>query len=120
MIQGIPKNKHLLLDYAYVPLVAAAPSLLGFKDESDSSGFCYAVAGTVLTYSLLTDAKWSAAKLIPYKVHAMLDIASGVAAFAVPALFSQQPSRKAQRLFLALGITGLVVGALSLRNALDD
>jgi hypothetical protein len=117
MIKGITKDQHLLLDYAYVPLVLSTPSLLHFEDEKWASNACYILSATVLGYSLLTDAKWGAVKLIPYKTHAALDLMQGVAAVGAAFVGQKQLSTTARNTFLALGITGIAVGILSLIGA---
>jgi len=109
-IKEMTKDKHLPIDYAYVPLVLSTPMLLDFEDKKWASNACY----TVLGYSLLTNAKWGAVKLIPYKTHAALDLAQGVAAFGAALLKQKQLSSTARNTFLVLGITGIAVGILSL------
>lgn len=113
-ITGITPNQHVYADYSYVPTVFMAPQLAHFEDNKMASNICRAFSATALSYSLLTDAKWGAVKLIPYSVHASLDIASGIAAFAVAAIPQVAKDKAARNTFIAMGITGLVVGALSL------
>lgn len=60
--------------------------------------------------------KGSAVKLIPYKAHAALDLTSEVLALAVPLGFRIQKEQEGKTL-LAMGVTGLVVRALSLVGA---
>jgi hypothetical protein len=65
----------------------------------------------------LSDAKWGAIKLIPYKVHAGLDVASGVLAFGAALLPKINKDKAARNTFIAMGLTGLIVGTLSLIGA---
>ena len=116
MIKGITKDAHGFADYSYIPAVLAMPTLAGFKEDEKAAAVCRAFAGVVLGYSLLTDAKWGAVKLIPYKTHAILDFSVGVAAVAAPAVFGIANKRAKTTLFL-MGLTGLVVGALSIIGA---
>ncbi len=116
MIIGIPKDKHWFTDYSYIPLVFAAPGLVGFKEDKWASKVCYVLSSTVLGYSVLTDAKWGLVKLIPYKTHAALDFSLGVIALAAPVLLKTS-NKKARNTLLMMGITGLVVGTLSLIGA---
>lgn len=117
MIAGIKKEQHAIADYAYVPLVLAAPNLAGFKNEETAAVLVRAMAATALTYSLLTDMKGGVVKLIPYKAHLVLDLASGVLALAAPWAFGFKKNKRARNTLLAMGVTGLVVGALSLVGA---
>ena len=113
MIAGIKKEQHGFTDYSYIPLVLAAPKLVGFTENKTAAQVCRAMSLTVLGYSLLTDAKWGAVKLIPYKTHAALDFATGVLALAAPWVCKFAGDKKARNTLLTMGITGLVVGALS-------
>ena len=114
MIGGIKKDQHWMTDYSYVPMVLVAPYALKFKDEKWASKACFAIAGSVLGYSLLTDAKWGAVKLIPYKTHAVLDIAQGLAALTVLAKAPRLAGKAARGTLIAMGVIGIVVGTLSL------
>ncbi len=116
MITGITKDKHWFTDYTYVPLVFAAPKLVGFEEEKWASKICYILSTTVLGYSLLTDAKWGAVKLIPYKTHAALDFSLGIIALASPVIL-KTTDKKARNTLLLMGLTGIVVGTLSLIGA---
>ena len=116
MIKGLSKNRHGIADYTYVPLVLAAPELLSFTEEKATANLCYSVAGLVLGYSLLTDAPWGAVKWISYKTHAALDLGVGLATLAAP-LVVKPVTQKARNTLLLMGLTGLVVGTLSLIGA---
>ncbi len=116
MITGITKDMHGFLDYTYIPLVLAAPKLVGFEEEKWASKVCYILSTTVLGYSVLTDAKWGVVKLIPYKTHAALDLSVGVIALASPMLLKTS-NKRARNTLLLMGITGIVVGTLSLIGA---
>ena len=117
MIKGIPKEQHGLLDLTYVPLVLAAPKLVGFQEEEMATKFCYVMSGTVVVYSLLTDASWGAVKLIPYKAHAAIDLSAGLLCLAAPAVLKVQNNKRARNTLLAMGIVSVIVGTLSLIGA---
>lgn len=116
-IRGIQKDEHGFADYSYIPLVLIAPKLAGFEDNKQAATICKAFSAGVLSLSLLTDAKWGLIKLIPYKVHAGLDMATGLLAFAVAATPDVWKDKPARNTFIAMGIIGIVVGALSLVGA---
>lgn len=117
MMNGITKEDHAITDYAYVPLVLAAPTLAKFEDEKAAAVLVRTMAVTVLGYSMVTDMRGSAAKLIPYKTHAAIDFASGIVALAAPWLFKFSKNKRARNTLFAMGVTGLVVGTLSLIGA---
>ncbi len=113
----IPKKQHVYADYSYVPLVLAAPAIAGFEHHKPAAIVCRAFAISALGYSLCTKAKWGVLKLIPYKTHAALDLASGVLALAVTAIPAIRREKAARNTFVMMGIAGLVVGTLSLFGA---
>ena len=113
MIKGITEEDHFITDYGYVPLVMAAPELVGFSENKQAATVCRAMAATVLAYTLITDMKQTPIKILPYKTHAALDFATGVAALALPWVAKFSGHKQARNTLLAMGITGLVVGTLS-------
>ena len=119
-IKGITRDPHGLTDFSYIPLVLMAPTLAGFEANTKAAAICRTFGITVLGYSLFTDAKWGIVKRIPYKTHAALDLSSGILAFAVTVLPQISKSRAAKKTFLAMGVTGLVVGVLSLIGSMHD
>lgn len=116
-ITGIKSNEHGLADFAYVPLVFAAPKLAGFENNNEATVLCRAFSVSALAYSVCTDAKWGAIKLIPYKVHAALDVASGVLALGASLVPQIAKNKSARNTFIAMGLTGLIVGTLSVIGA---
>jgi hypothetical protein len=116
-IAGINKKRHVYADYSYVPAVLAAPALAGFEENKPAALICRSFALTALACSLCTKAKWGVLKIIPYPLHAGLDLASGVLALGVSRIPSIQKDKPARSTFIAMGLTGLVVGTLSLIGA---
>ena len=116
-ITGIKRDDHGFADFSYVPLVFAAPKLAGFENNKEAALICRAFSVSALAYSLCTDAKWGAAKLIPYKIHAGLDLASGALALGAVMLPQIAKNKAARNTFIAMGLTGLIVGTLSLIGA---
>ncbi len=117
MIKGITKEMHVYADYSYIPAVLLAPKLMGFEKDSKAATVCRSFAIAELGTSLLTDAKWGAIKCISYKTHAIIDLASGVMALGIAAAPAISRDPAARNTFIAMGITGLIVGALSLLGA---
>lgn len=117
MIKGITKDMHVYADYSYIPVVLLAPKLMGFEDDRTSAMVCRSFALAELGTSLLTDAKWGAVRCIPYKTHAIIDLASGVLALGIAATPRVFRNPAARNTFIAMGLTGLIVGTLSILGA---
>lgn len=117
MIQGITKDMHVYADYSYIPMVLLAPKLMGFENDRTSAMVCRSFAFAELGTSLLTDAKWGAIKCISYKTHAIIDLASGVIALGAAAMKPMCENKAARNTLIMMGITGVVVGALSILGA---
>ncbi|GGC63672.1 hypothetical protein GCM10011387_16650 [Pedobacter quisquiliarum] len=117
MIQGITKDMHVFADYSYIPMVLLAPRLMGFEQDRTSAMVCRSFALAELGTSLLTDAKWGAIRCIPYKTHAIIDLASGVMALAAAVTKPIASNKPARNTLIMMGITGLVVGTLSIIGA---
>ncbi|HEU4471660.1 MAG TPA: hypothetical protein VFR58_11285 [Flavisolibacter sp.] len=113
MIKGITKDKHFITDYSYAPLAWMAPKIGRFEDVKWASNLCRALSLGAVGYSLLTDAKWGAVKLIPYKTHTAIDIGVGVFTIAAPWVFKVANKPRARNTLLIMGLTSVVVGILS-------
>lgn len=113
MNQPITRVEHGFTDYSYIPMVAAAPSLVGFEDEKTATTLCRVASGAILASSLLTRAEWGAFKVMPYKTHLMLDVAVGLFSLSAPWLFGFANNAKARNTFLAMAAMGIAAGTLS-------
>ncbi|MEJ7587976.1 MAG: hypothetical protein WKI04_10490 [Ferruginibacter sp.] len=113
MIKGIPRTNHGLLDYIYVAFALGAPSVAGFRNNKKESNFCWAAGSIVLGYTLVTNAEWGVVKIVPYKTHLLLDIGVGIGMLTAGCSL-KKPEAKVRKIFLFMGLTGIVVGALSL------
>lgn len=113
MNQPISRRQHAFTDYSYVPLVAAAPDLVGFREERTATTLCYVLSSSVLVSSLFTRAEWGLVRAIPYKAHLAFDTLGGLTALSAPWLFGFAKNRKARNTFLAIGVFGLLAGLLS-------
>ena len=120
MSVGIKRSQHGIADYAYVPLVWMAPKIAKFYHLPQAMLACRAASVGALTYSLLTNAEWGAAKLIPYKVHLGMDLAVGAASLAAPWLLGVQQNKRARNTLLLMGAVSLVVGVLSVLGTRRD
>ncbi|ADB40186.1 SPW repeat domain-containing protein [Spirosoma linguale] len=113
MEQPISRKQHGIADYGYVPLVAAAPSLLGFDDEPTATRLARIISGGVLATSLLTRYELGLWKVIPFKAHLVADAAVSAFSLAAPWLLGFSKNKRARNTFLAIGAFGTVVGLLS-------
>ena len=87
MQKPISRRQHAFTDYSYIPLVALAPGLVGFKGESAAARLCQIASGAVAVSSLFTRAEWGAVPVMPYKAHLVIDAALGAFALGAPWAF---------------------------------
>ncbi|MBJ6143094.1 hypothetical protein [Hymenobacter sp. BT559] len=113
MNQPITRVQHGFTDYAYIPLVASAPYMVGFSENRTATTLCYVLSSTILASSLVTRAEWGVVKVLPYKAHLVLDVVGGLAGLSAPWLFGFAKDRKARNTFIAAGLFGLLAGLLS-------
>lgn len=106
----ISDSTHGILDYVTVVLFALAPSLLGLAGTA--ALISYALAVIHLTMTLLTDMPLGVIKVIPLKLHALVELAVGpvlvVGALVLPSLFAG-----GQAFFVAAGVVIFLVWLLS-------
>ena len=110
---------HGLAEAGYIPAVASAPESVGFTEQETATTLCRAIGGMALVSALVTKAEWGVVQAVPYKVHLGIDAATSLFALAAPWLFGFSRHEKARNTFLAMGMTGLVVGALSRPEEMD-
>lgn len=104
----ISTETHGVIDYLSVPLLLAAPRLLGWS-PAVTRLLTAAAAGT-LAYSLLTRYELGAKPLLPMATHLKLDAFNGAATLAAPWLLGER------RGSVRAALTGL--GAFELAAAL--
>ncbi|GAB2524172.1 SPW repeat domain-containing protein [Spirosoma aerophilum] len=113
MEQPISRKQHGIADYGYIPLVAAAPSLVGFENEPTATRLARIISGGVLASSLLTRYEWGVWKVIPFNAHLAADAAVSAFSLASPWLLGFSKNKRARNTFLAIGLFGTVVGLLT-------
>ena len=103
---------HGLGDYAAAAALIVGPFVLQIADQSVFAHW-FSVAGGVglIVYSLLTDYTFSAANVIPFKTHLLLDSAAGVAFILLPLLLGLDGI--ARIYFFVMGVGVLVVVAVT-------
>lgn len=113
MEKPISRKMHGVADYAYAPLMFAAPEISGFIDEDKAVTVSRIVGGGVLAATMLTKAEWGVYKLLPFKTHLALDVAVSLFSFAAPWIFGFSNNKRARNTYLAMGAIGAVVTSLT-------
>ena len=100
---------HGLGDYAAAAALIVAPFFLGIKDQSLFAYWASIVAGIgLIIYSLLTDYTFSVAKVIPFKVHLVLDSIAGVVLIALAILLELDVVTRAYLIVMGAGVLAVV------------
>lgn len=112
----IPRSVHGLIDYIYGIIAIGVPHVLGFGGfGADHLVFWFVGFGAIL-YSLLTDYRLGLIKLIPFRVHLILDVLAGVFLIASPWIFGF-----AEHVWAPHVIFGLLdIGVVLLTSRTDD
>ncbi|MDB5231921.1 MAG: hypothetical protein JWN76_2726 [Chitinophagaceae bacterium] len=102
---------HGVLDYLYAFIIIAVPFVVEFRDNEPASYTCYTIGTIVLISSICTQYELGLIKVIPMRIHLILDVLAGIFVLASPWIFGF-----ADRVYLPhviLGLTDLVVVSLS-------
>lgn len=83
----IPRKIHGFLDYLVGMVLIAVPWLFGFADDGPATYIPVALGAGALVYSILTNYEWGLVRLIPFRVHLLLDVLSGAFLAISPWLF---------------------------------
>ena len=103
---------HGLGDYAAAAVLIIAPFFLGLKEQSLIAHWASIAGGVdLIVYSLLTDYAFSIAKIIPYKVHLILDSLAGAVLIALA--FVLKLEGIAQIYMIVMGAGVLLIVAVS-------
>ncbi len=107
MAKPISPKVHRVLDFASVLLLLAAGPIFGFKGQP--AEITSTLAGVVLVYSIFT---WFV-KMIPLRVHLVLDAVVGLAMIFSPFWLGFSDVARACYFFVGFGVFVLVVVVLS-------
>lgn len=103
-IRVIPTKVHGTIDYVTAPALIAAPDLLRL-DGARASALAPRVAGaSAAVYSLLTDYELGLRRVIPMRVHLLLDALAGTALVLGPWVFGS--ARRGSRHWLPHALVG--------------
>jgi Cu/Ag efflux pump CusA len=112
-MKPIDTKTHGYIDYVMGILLVIAPYILNFNLSAIESKIFYVLGITAVLYSLLTRYELGLIKMIPMKVHLMLDALSVALLAASPWLFGF-----ANTVYIPHLILGLVeIGAALMTNA---
>lgn len=114
MVKLISPKVHGIIDYLSVPLLLAAGPLFrfgGLPAEITST-----VAGIALVISAFTAYPLGLVKMIPFKIHLMIDIVVGLAFIAAPFIL-RFDDFSARWFFVGFGLVALSVAGVSSSGA---
>ena len=113
MAKPISRQMHAVTDYAYAAFIAAAPELIGYKNEETAAALSRAVGGEVLAASLLTRYELGLIPAMSFKAHLTGDVLTGLFTIAAPWLFGFSDNARARNTFLGFGAFSVMAGLLT-------
>jgi hypothetical protein len=88
-MEMLSTKTHGYMDYAVSLLLAASPKLFGFDNRKGAAKYLPVILGAgAIVYSLMTKYEMGKFRLIPMKLHLLLDELSGALLAASPWLFN--------------------------------
>ena len=110
----IPTTLHGAIDYLVALILIVAPYMLGFADGGAAQWATIGLGVFVLVYSLLTDYELGMIRILPFRVHLVLDVIFALTLLASP--FVLGFSDRIWWPHVLLCIMGLVVTAFTARH----
>jgi hypothetical protein len=107
----ISARVHGVLDYALVAAFLNAPMVLGF--HGTPAAIVYWLAGIHLLMTGFTDFPLGVFKVIPFKIHGVIDLVGGVFLLVAPWIFGFGADYAARNFFIAIAIIAFIVVALT-------
>ncbi len=98
----ISSKTHAILDYATVIFLLASPSL--FKMENSLSTFTYVLAGVHFLLTILTNFEFGLLKVIPFRIHGLIEIVVAVVLAAIAFWFNSNGSELGLYFYLLLAV----------------
>lgn len=114
----ISTRVHGVLDYLVGALLIAAPWIFDFADNGPAMWVPIIIGAMSIVMALITDFELSVAKIIPMRVHLMMDVLAGLLLAASPWLFGFADYVYLPH--LVVGLTKVVVVILSERVPRTD
>ncbi len=107
----ISSKVHGILDYATVVFLLAAPTL--FQMEGALSTFTYVLAGVHFSLTALTAFEPGLIKLIPFKLHGIIEFVVAIALAGVAIWFKSNDNELGLYFYLSLAIVIMIVFLLT-------
>jgi hypothetical protein len=107
----ISARVHGVLDYATVAAFLNAPMVLGF--HGTPAAIVYWLAGIHLLMTGFTDFPLGVFRIIPFKIHGVIDLVAGIFLLAAPWIFGFAGDLAARNFFIAIAIITFVVVSLT-------
>ncbi|HEX8266905.1 MAG TPA: hypothetical protein VF596_15995 [Pyrinomonadaceae bacterium] len=120
MAKPISRQMHAATDYAYAAFIAAAPELIGYKNEETAAGLSRAVGGEVLLASLMTRYELGLVPAMSFKAHLTADVVVGLLTMTAPWLFGFSDNRQARNTFLGFGAFSVMAGLLTEQREMSE
>lgn len=108
----ISVKTHNVLDYLAALLLMSAPWLFNFSYDNVATTTIMVLGIITLIYSLVTNYPFSLVKLIPFRVHLILDFFAGIFLIVAPWIFMFNENIRWS--YIVLGIVEMVVVLLSI------
>ena len=117
-LRVVPTSIHAVTDSVTGPALAAAPTFLRMR-AGGASALVPRIAGAGATaYGSVTDYELGVRRLIPMRVHLILDAASGTALAAAPWLFGS--AKRGKRYWLPHALVGATEVALAVTTKTES
>ena len=107
----LSSKAHGIIDYLFVVFLLAAPTI--FQMEGDLCTITYALGGVHLLMTLLTDFELGAFKVIPFRIHGVIEIVVALALGGLAMWFNSMGNDLGFYFFSGLAIVILIVFLLT-------
>ncbi|HYP29704.1 MAG TPA: SPW repeat protein [Blastocatellia bacterium] len=104
---------HAVLDYAWAGTMMASPWLFGFRKNRTATIYSVGSAAAIVGMALMTRYPLGAAKVIPFKVHGVIEAAAGAMTAGAPWLLGYSKNRNATLAHLIHGLATVAVDAMT-------
>lgn len=112
MQKPISRMQHGIADWLLVPALVALPYLAGFANEGNPRNLAWICSVTVLLATACTRAEWGVFRIMPYRIHLMLDASLGVMLLTSPYVLGFTAVPIARNIFMVLGVLLVVASTL--------
>jgi hypothetical protein len=107
----IPTKLHAVVDYLFGIVAMLAPWLLGFNQLTTPTALLVTVGALTMVMSLFTNYEGGVLKIIPMRIHLVLDLLIGIVLSLSPWLFNFSHVIKYPH--LAMGIFAIIASLIT-------